>query len=85
MLFRSPDPHSGRLGRGRNTVEGCQLSGLGPSEMAEAIAEGRPNRASAKMAYHVLDTIDQIMKSAETGAFEKVPSTCERPEAMPNS
>ena len=55
------------------------------SEMAEAIAEGRPNRASAKMAYHVLDTIDQIMKSAETGAFEKVPSTCERPEAMPNS
>lgn len=59
--------------------------GLGPSEMAEAIAEGRPNRASAKMAYHVLDTIDQIMKSAETGAFEKVPSTCERPEAMLNS
>ena len=59
--------------------------GLGPSEMAEAIAEGRPNRANAKMAYHVLDTIDQIMKSAETGAFEKVPSTCERPEVMPNS
>ena len=59
--------------------------GLGPSEMAEAIAEDRTNRASAKMAYHVLDTIDQIMKSAETGAFEKVPSTCERPEAMPNS
>ena len=59
--------------------------GLGPSEMAEAIAEGRLNRANAKMAYHVLDTIDQIMKSAETGAFEKVPSTCERPEAMPNS
>lgn len=53
--------------------------------MAEAIAEGRPNRVSAKMAYHVLDTIDQIMKSAETGAFEKVPYTCERPEAMPNS
>lgn len=25
-----PDPHSGRLGRGRNTVEGCQLSGQGP-------------------------------------------------------
>ena len=34
--------------------------GLGPSEMAEAIAEGRLNRANAKMAYHVLDTIDQI-------------------------
>ena len=59
--------------------------GLGPSEMAEAIAEGRLNRANAKMAYHVLDVIDQIMKSAKSGAFEKVPSTCERPEAMPNS
>ena len=59
--------------------------GLGPSEMAEAIAEGRLNRANAKMAYHVLDVIDQIMKSAKSGAFEKVPSTCERPAAMPNS
>lgn len=57
--------------------------GLGPSEMAEAIAEGRPNRANAKMAYHVLDVIDQIMKSAKSGAFEKVPSTCERPAALP--
>ena len=57
--------------------------GLGPSEMAEAIAEGRLNRANAKMAYHVLDVIDQIMKSAKSGAFEKVPSTCERPAALP--
>lgn len=57
--------------------------GLGPSEMAEAISEGRCNRASAKMAYHVLDVIDQIMKSAASGKFETVPSTCERPEAMP--
>lgn len=57
--------------------------GLGPSEMAEAISEGRSNRASAKMAYHVLDVIEQIMKSAASGQFESVPSTCERPEAMP--
>ena len=30
-----------------------------------------------------LDVIDQIMKSAKSGAFEKVPSTCERPAALP--
>ena len=28
--YTAEDPHSGRLGRGRNTVEGCQLSGQGP-------------------------------------------------------
>lgn len=56
--------------------------GIGPSEMAQAIGEGRKNRASKEMAYHVLDTICQMMKSSETGAFEKVESTCSRPEAF---
>lgn len=60
--------------------ENCR--GIGPSEMAQAIREGKKNRASKEMAYHVLDTICQMMKSSDTGAFEKVESTCSRPEVF---
>lgn len=56
--------------------------GIGPSEMAEAIAEGRKNRANAQMACHVLEVIEKMMESGETGRFEEVLSVCERPDAM---
>lgn len=56
--------------------------GIGPSEMADAILSGRKNRACKEMAYHVLDVIDTMMKSSESGRFEEVASTCERPEAL---
>ena len=57
--------------------------GVGPAEMAEAIFEGRKNRAGKEMAYHVLDVIDTIMKSSKSGSREKVASTCERPCPLP--
>ena len=50
--------------------------------MAAAILEGRPNRASKEMAYHVLDTIQQIMASSDRQAFMEIHSTCVRPEPM---
>ncbi len=53
--------------------------GLGPSEMAEAIIEGRPNRASKEMAYHVLEVLDAILKCGEKGAFQTIESTFTRP------
>ena len=56
--------------------------GIGPAEMADAIQSGRKNRANKEMAYHVLDTICRMMDSSESGAFVKVESTCERPEAF---
>lgn len=56
--------------------------GIGPSEMADAILSGRKNRASKEMAYHVLDIIDKMMKSSESGCFEQVPSSCVKPEAL---
>lgn len=59
--------------------------GLGPAEMAVAIQDGRANRASKELAYHILDIIDSMMKSAECGSFLKVSSTCERPEPLGKS
>lgn len=61
---------------------GDNCRGLGPSEMAAAIREGRPNRASKEMAYHVLDTICAMMESTKTRGFVAVESTCERPEPL---
>lgn len=57
--------------------------GIGPSEMADAILSGRKNRANKEMAYHVLDVIDTMMRSSESGRFEEVASSCGRPDAMP--
>ena len=56
--------------------------GIGPQEMAQAIREGRPNRASKEMAYHVLDTLSAILASGKDGAFHEVKSTCDLPEPM---
>ena len=56
--------------------------GIGPSEMAAAIREGRPNRAHAELALHVLDIIECMMESTKTGAFVQVKSTCTRPGIM---
>ncbi|MDR2151128.1 MAG: Gfo/Idh/MocA family oxidoreductase [Spirochaetaceae bacterium] len=46
--------------------------GLGISEMAEAINEGRPHRASGKLAYHVLDIMHGIHEAASSGRYYKV-------------
>lgn len=56
--------------------------GIGPAEMADAIASGRPNRASKELAYHVLDIISQMMKSSVEKRLVQVESTCERPAAL---
>lgn len=58
--------------------------GIGPAVMARSLMYGKKNPASKEMAYHVLDTVCQIMKSSDTGRIEKVESTCERPEALAN-
>ena len=55
--------------------------GIGPSEMAAAILEGKKNRASAELASHVLDVLSAILRSGENGTIEKIASGCERPEA----
>ncbi|NCB92088.1 MAG: Gfo/Idh/MocA family oxidoreductase [Clostridia bacterium] len=48
--------------------------GIGPSEMAAAIAHGTKNRANKEMAYHVLDVVETMMLSSTSGKFETVGS-----------
>ncbi len=54
--------------------------GIGPDEMAQAILEDRPHRASAGLACHVLDVLSAILESGKTdGGLRAVPSVCDRP------
>lgn len=43
--------------------------GLGPSEMVQAIAEGRPNAANKERALHVLSVMEAIMESSKKRRF----------------
>ena len=56
--------------------------GVGPADMAWAIRQGRPCRASAEIACHVLETIDAIITSGKENRFVDVHSRCERPAAL---
>ena len=56
--------------------------GVGPAEMAWSIRAGRPCRANARMACHVLEVVDAVMASGRTSAFVDVRSDCERPAPL---
>ncbi|HXM55202.1 MAG TPA: gfo/Idh/MocA family oxidoreductase, partial [Candidatus Dormibacteraeota bacterium] len=65
-------------------TDGCRnCRGIGVIEMSEARASGRQPRASAEIAYHVLDVIQCVDESAAGGHHVDVTSTCERPEPLP--
>ncbi|HEV2579717.1 MAG TPA: Gfo/Idh/MocA family oxidoreductase [Ktedonobacteraceae bacterium] len=56
--------------------------GLGIADMAYAMRSGRPHRANGEMAYHVLDTMESLMQSAQEGRHVTLTSTCARPDPL---
>lgn len=56
--------------------------GLGVADMVCALRTGRPHRANAEVAFHVLDIMHALHESAGSGQRVDLKSTCERPEAM---
>lgn len=57
--------------------------GIGLVDMAYAIRDQREERASGKMAFHSLEVMEGLLKSAKEGCFYHVKSTFERPEPLP--
>lgn len=57
--------------------------GIGPAEMADAISQGRPNRASKEMAHHVLEALNGIMQGGDHGTFADIASSCDIPAPLP--
>ena len=56
--------------------------GLGVTDMAAAIREDRPHRASGEMAFHVLDLMQSFEESSTSGQHIEIRSRCERPAAL---
>ena len=54
----------------------------GLADMALAIQAGRPHRCSLELALHAVDVMTAILKSAETGKFVAMRTSCERPAAL---
>nr|WP_203645179.1 Gfo/Idh/MocA family oxidoreductase [Streptomyces sp. SID14478] len=53
--------------------------GTGLADLAAALDSGRPHRASAELAAHVLDVMLTLMDAADQDRALPVTSTCERP------
>ncbi|WP_432164067.1 Gfo/Idh/MocA family protein [Streptomyces tendae] len=53
--------------------------GAGLADLSEALAAGRPHRASAELAAHVLDVMLTLVDAAGEGRTLPITSTCERP------
>ncbi len=50
--------------------------------MAAARREGRPQRCSGELAYHVLDIMHAVHDAAASGQYVVLESTCARPEPL---
>lgn len=57
--------------------------GLGVLDMVQAIEEGRPNRASGDLAFHVLDAMHAFEESSNAGRVVELIGLTERDAAMP--
>ncbi|MET0372666.1 MAG: Gfo/Idh/MocA family oxidoreductase [Rhizorhabdus sp.] len=60
-----------------NPVAYWRLCGL--ADMADAIVQDRPHRASGELALHVLEVIEAIRLSRQQGGRIAIATTCERP------
>ncbi|WP_432546577.1 Gfo/Idh/MocA family protein [Kineococcus sp. SYSU DK004] len=56
--------------------------GYGLADLAIALGEGRPHRASDEVALHVLDVMESVQRAAATRGSVELTTTCERPEAV---
>jgi predicted dehydrogenase len=56
--------------------------GTGVADMAAAIRQNRPHRASGELAYHVLDLMHGVHDASTSGRYLEVQSTCEKPAPL---
>jgi predicted dehydrogenase len=80
-----PDPDPDDDGHWVPTLEEGVVAGrgLGVLDLARAIRSGGAPRASGELGLHVLDIMQSIAASAESGAFEPITTTFTAPEPLP--
>lgn len=57
--------------------------GIGLADMAQAILDDRPHRASGALAYHALDVMEAFFDSSDRGERITIGSTIDRPAPLP--
>jgi predicted dehydrogenase len=94
LMLPDPNAFEGgvRLRRGRGGWEDVPYASRGPldargiglHDMAEAIREERPHRASGLLGAHVVEVVRGILQSAEEGRTVEIESRVTQPAAMPS-
>lgn len=93
--LRLPDPNTfggplEHLRAGADQWESIEVSrpftdnsrGLGVSDMARALRDGAPHRASGELGYHIVDIMHAVLESSEQGRHVPVTSTFARPQPL---
>jgi predicted dehydrogenase len=60
-----------------------EFRSIGVADMASAILNNRPHRASGALAFHVLEVMEAFQTSADEGRRVKIESCVERPAMLP--
>jgi predicted dehydrogenase len=60
-----------------------EFRSIGVADMASAILNNRPHRASGALAFHVLEVMEAFQTSADEGRRVKIESYVERPAMLP--
>ena len=76
----APEPQWQDQGLTHGNTENSR--GLGVLDMAQAMQDGRPHRASGALAYHVLDVMQSLHEAADSGKTLRIKSTCKRPAPL---
>jgi predicted dehydrogenase len=56
---------------------------IGLLDLAAAIRDGRPHRASCELAMHVMEVLDAAERSSAEGRHVNIETPCSRPEPLP--
>lgn len=67
----------------RNGTMQADYRMIGLVDMAMAIRQQRPHRASGALALHVLEVLEALIASSASGRFIELTTRCERPEPVP--
>jgi predicted dehydrogenase len=67
----------------RSGLEVADYRIVGLLDMATALRQGRPHRASGDLALHVLEVLDAFEKSSVEGRHIMIESPCDRPAPLP--
>jgi predicted dehydrogenase len=59
-----------------------QRRGIGLANLADSLAGAGVNRASGRLAYHVLDAMVSVLEAGHKGEYVQLTSTVERPPAI---